>query len=403
MGVDKVRVIKAPRTRRRNKQVKAERGSSPHISAPLSELTKNLTHIPIKDMEAWVNRPIEVRRKEVEQKNGKIARPMNSFMLYRSAYAERTKEWCAQNNHQVVSRASGQSWPLEPPEIREKFELLAVIERDNHQKAHPGYKFAPNKNQTPPKKRRSMEDEPSDLDDPEYDLRSSPSHTRKRARSSEVDSCYESRDTTPFDQDLFPAGGYNRSSWQATNPGRPMPGTLSPPQQTHYFQTSIHPSMMGPNVEDVRMRKVGLPGVQYSPTATLAGLPGSVHHDLLQPQSNATTPGHPDSSQLDPQLLAFDGESSAELGAAGRAYGNSQYALWQADPATNSYLPVHGSLTSNPAQYHVEPFYHSGMQPLTDGHEVWELNHNHHHRHEEGSAEAGKEFDQWLNSQTSGF
>lgn len=409
MGVDKVRVIKTARSRRRNKQGKADRGASPKITAPLSELTKDLTHIPIRDMEAWVNRPIEVRRKEVEQKNGKIARPMNSFMLYRSAYAERTKEWCAQNNHQVVSRASGQSWPLEPPEIREKFELLAIIERDNHQKAHPGYKFAPNKSHTPPKKKRAVEeDEPSDLDDPEYNLRSSPANFRKRARSSEADSCYESRDSTPFDnQDLFPAGSYNRSSWQVNNPGRPMPGMLSPPEQTHYFQPSIHPSMMGPNVEDVRLRKMGLPGVQYSATATLAGLPGSVHHELLQPQSTATTPGQSDDSQLDPQLLAFDGES-AELGAAGGAYSNTQYALWQADPATNSYLPVSGPLPSNPTQYHVEPVYHPGIQSVTDGREIWDLNHHQqqhhpHHHNEEGTGEAGKEFDQWLNTQTSGF
>ncbi|KAI5296163.1 hypothetical protein KEM52_005367 [Ascosphaera acerosa] len=119
--------------------------ATPELTAPLSELTKHMTHIPVRDMEAHAHRSLEVRLKEVEKKNGKIARPMNSFLLYRSAYAERTKEWCSKNNHQIVSRVSGASWPLETPEIREKYEQLAIIERENHKKAHPDYKFSPNK------------------------------------------------------------------------------------------------------------------------------------------------------------------------------------------------------------------------------------------------------------------
>jgi hypothetical protein len=101
--------------------------------------------IPIRDMEGWVNRPVEVRLKEVEKRNGYVTRPMNSFMLYRSAYAERTKQYCIQNNHQVVSAVSGQSWPKEPNSVREFYNALAHTERDNHAKAHPTYKFSPTK------------------------------------------------------------------------------------------------------------------------------------------------------------------------------------------------------------------------------------------------------------------
>ncbi|KAF2461109.1 high mobility group box domain-containing protein, partial [Lineolata rhizophorae] len=103
-------------------------------------------------MKAWVNRSAEVRRQEVEKRNGYITRPMNSFMLYRSAFAERTKEWCLQNNHQIVSSVSGESWPMEPPEVREMYNELAKIERLNHQAAHPDYKFSPSKAATPSKK-----------------------------------------------------------------------------------------------------------------------------------------------------------------------------------------------------------------------------------------------------------
>lgn len=91
---------------------------------------------------------------------------MNSFMLYRSAYAERTKHWGAQNNHQVVSAVAGQSWPLEPKEIRELYEEYARIERDNHAAAHPGYKFSPSKVGPVARARmRAEERDGSDLDD----------------------------------------------------------------------------------------------------------------------------------------------------------------------------------------------------------------------------------------------
>ncbi|KAI5292962.1 hypothetical protein KEM55_007389, partial [Ascosphaera atra] len=147
----------APTKKSRSKVTKGDKKALPDLPGPLSELTKHMDHIPLRNMEAHVNRSLETRLEEVEKKNGKIARPMNSFMLYRSAYAERTKEWCSKNNHQIVSSVSGQSWPLEPPEVRDKYEKLAVIDRENHKKAHPNYKFAPNKANIPPKRKRTPE------------------------------------------------------------------------------------------------------------------------------------------------------------------------------------------------------------------------------------------------------
>ncbi|KZZ87412.1 STE11-like transcription factor [Ascosphaera apis ARSEF 7405] len=139
----------------RSKTTKAGKSGMPELSQPLSILTKHMTHVPLRDMEAHVHRPLEVRLQEVEKKNGKIARPMNSFMLYRSAYAERTKEWCSKNNHQIVSSVSGQSWPQETPEIREKYENLA---------------FAPNKNNIAPKRKRTPELGDSDFESTDGDF-----------------------------------------------------------------------------------------------------------------------------------------------------------------------------------------------------------------------------------------
>ncbi|KAL2157438.1 hypothetical protein VTH06DRAFT_6130 [Thermothelomyces fergusii] len=169
LGPRSTRIEKS--TPKRKKERARPLKNMPLLDRPLSELTKG-SSIPIADIEAYVNRPIEVRRQEVETgKNpGRVKRPMNAFMLYRKAYQQRAKEWASQHNHQVVSRVCGLSWPLEPEHIRQQFKLWADIERDNHQKAHPNYKFTPAKPHKPPPKFEAGDDEQSDGSDLEdYD------------------------------------------------------------------------------------------------------------------------------------------------------------------------------------------------------------------------------------------
>ena len=79
---------------------------------------------------------------------------MKSFILYRSAYAERTKVWCVQNKHQVVSSVPGESRSMKPKGIWKSYTEYARIERDNYQKAHPRYKFLPSKAKAASRKRR---------------------------------------------------------------------------------------------------------------------------------------------------------------------------------------------------------------------------------------------------------
>ncbi|KAK2737060.1 hypothetical protein FQN55_001330 [Onygenales sp. PD_40] len=388
----KIRTKRTPRIRKRHSPP-----GETLISTPLSELTKNM-QVPIRDMEAWVNRSTEERMREVELKNGKIARPMNSFMLYRSAYAERTKEWCAQNNHQIVSQVSGQSWPLEPKEVKDFFEMLANTERNNHQQAHPNYKFAPNKNQNTPKKRRSQDDgNNASLKDPEYDIGSYSNGMNKRARSAikeevqsrhssplEQDSSYESRQATPFDQngDLYANGDMNRSSWEMVNPGRPVPGMLAPPEPTQYYEPSVRQSGMGPNIEDVTFRRMGVPGIQYDGVpGTLTGLPGNAHPDLLQqqqPHPQSRTPGSLD-MQVDPQLLALGqpGLPSSE----GESY-SDQLGVWQVQ---SQYLPT--TLAGQETErYQEQPCYPPAMQQIIEGREMWN----------ENQMEGGHEFEDWI-------
>ncbi|KAJ9648009.1 hypothetical protein H2201_002448 [Coniosporium apollinis] len=296
----------------------------PKLEAPLSELTKDFAHIPLKDMNEWVNRSAEVRRQEVEKRNGYVTRPMNSFMLYRSAYAERTKEWCSQNNHQVVSSVSGESWPLEPPEIREMYNEYARIERINHQNAHPTYKFSPSKVGSARKRKGTEsdegEEESSDIDDPDADW-GPPSHRSRRNRSSKrqgKELPYPAYNTVP--SNYAPYGyvqndGLNPSAWEATNEGRPPPAAIgSANMYNRYYQTTVHQNASAPGWEDVRMRAMEAPSMQhYAPAGgqSLIGLPGGQHHDLLQPYSHNGTPMQFE-EHVDPMLLPLDGNAFGE-------------------------------------------------------------------------------------------
>ncbi|KAG4428146.1 hypothetical protein IFR05_016371 [Cadophora sp. M221] len=122
-------------------KAKAEK-KFPKLERPLSKPTKLVV-----DIEAYVNRPAEERRKEVEagKSPGKIKRPMNSFMLYRKDYQRQAKDWCLKNSHQIVSQVCGESWWLEPDHIKKQYREWAQLERINHLKAHLEYKFSPSK------------------------------------------------------------------------------------------------------------------------------------------------------------------------------------------------------------------------------------------------------------------
>ncbi|RDH26246.1 hypothetical protein BDQ94DRAFT_164646 [Aspergillus welwitschiae] len=47
------------------------------LPCPLSALIDGMQHIPVRDMHAWVHRPVERRRQEALQRDGRIPRPMN--------------------------------------------------------------------------------------------------------------------------------------------------------------------------------------------------------------------------------------------------------------------------------------------------------------------------------------
>ena len=139
-GEPKGAKVRKEKTRKLSSKPLAEK-----LPGPLSELTKGLHHVEIRDMGKWVKRSLEERREENSIRVGYVTRPMNSFMLYRSAYSERCKQWCKAYCHQAVSTVAGQSWPLEPKAIRDEFAEYAKIEKENHALANPDYHFRPQK------------------------------------------------------------------------------------------------------------------------------------------------------------------------------------------------------------------------------------------------------------------
>lgn len=180
------------------------------IEEPLSVMTKEYD-VPVEDMNTWVNRPNADRYVEVDGKQkGKIPRPMNSFMLYRRAFKERIKKWGQQgDNNQLISSVAGLSWNLEPEEVKAEYARLAIVERDNHAKAFPHYKFAPIKNT----KKRERDDD--DESDGEWEGGSSYSSKRRRGRNDR--DITRSRSSTPA-QVVYGTPQYHPSSYQASNP-----------------------------------------------------------------------------------------------------------------------------------------------------------------------------------------
>ncbi len=290
----------------RRRAAKAGKAGAPHLDASLSELTKDYS-LPIRDMETWVRRSAEDRRKESEKKNGYISRPMNSFMLYRSAYAERVKQFCKENNHQVVSQVTGASWPMEPDHIRKLYEKYAIIERDNHQLAFPDYKFAPNKNG---KKRGREEDEDSDGD---WGGSSRTKRSRTGVGSMRGDTP-RTRTGTPFDeysyhtpspyQQYEPTMAYsNPSAYDYQYPQGP-PAPMYPDQYSgyrgHYYQPKV--TQYAPQIEDIGYSRVENAFPSQDQMLNLVAMPG-IDDQYLLSQTDANGPGLDGNGViLDPRL-----------------------------------------------------------------------------------------------------
>ncbi|KAK3337309.1 hypothetical protein B0T19DRAFT_455022 [Cercophora scortea] len=279
LGPRSSRIEKAPaKKKKRPDKAKAPK-NMPVLNEPMSQVKLD-KDIPVANIEEYVNRSSEVRREEIEHgKNpGRVKRPMNAFMLYRKAYQLRAKEWADQHNHQVVSRVCGLSWPKEPDHIREQYKRWAELERDNHQKAHPDYKFTPSKPQKPQKYQDTKFDHHSDGSLDDFDTWAGRPGSRNRSTTKTPNDDFDS-DYYPsrpvYGMSQYPLGDLHgmgmsslgRSDFGYSNPGKPMPAPYDHRELAgQYYETHIrNPPRYLPAgmIEDVMMRKTPSPSLVF--------------------------------------------------------------------------------------------------------------------------------------------
>jgi hypothetical protein len=162
-----------PRTANTAKGRKSRTLVCSNLNQPLSEHSDDVIEAAAKRTQEWVNRPVDVRWRETKQRDGHIARPPNSFMLYRSAYIPEAKARYSQHKQQNLSAIVGRSWHMESQKVRQVYEAYAIIERSNHRKAYPNYKFSPRKS-TMKKGVTSSEEEPRAISEDVYSWCDSP-------------------------------------------------------------------------------------------------------------------------------------------------------------------------------------------------------------------------------------
>ncbi|KAG6290646.1 hypothetical protein E4U09_004312 [Claviceps aff. purpurea] len=113
-----------------------------YLDRALSESAKQYPNDFI-DPVAYACRSIEERRqKSIEE--GKVSRPLNSYMLYRKAYQQVARRVIRKDQQQSASQTVGTSWTkLECDEIKSKFRALAKIDHEKHLEAFPTYRYTP--------------------------------------------------------------------------------------------------------------------------------------------------------------------------------------------------------------------------------------------------------------------
>ena len=258
------------------------------------------------DKEAEINQSAEQRRKKVIDDKGKIKRPQNSFILYRSAYANVAKAFSEVDNHQLVSSLCGQSWAIEPPEVREHFAELARLERDNHAKAHPGYKFSPSKTPNFGRKRKGAEsdedDDLSDIGDADSEWR--PSGSRGGQRAKKKKGKIETH-PTPLPSNSI---SYQSYSTQGIEYGVAAGQTLyQPSQYGQYYPTVVHLNTHMPIVEDAYGHILQSPGDHLESSEHLIGLPGIDSYNSLEQEAHSAFEDDPSltaEAHVDPLLMS---------------------------------------------------------------------------------------------------
>lgn len=288
---------------------------------PMSILAESMAHI-VRDMHAYAHRPPQQRREEVKTKN-KICRPMNAFMMYRCAYTQLAKLLINQTKFQVLNVAIGDSWRVEAEEVKTYYQHLANIEKDNHQRTFPEYKFTPNRG--PAVANISVPASPPWTANSSCEDFSYPAWVVSNTGccSSPLDPDYNTRSNTrTMSQDLGPNGS--------------IPPTFNshPGSVSSYSEIKLSHLPGGiSDIEDLHPHcsVIPTPTFLYGISDDLIGLPGGACYDPLQPQPRSPFRGcvNPEGS-LNSQMLSYDANSGVPMNLA-RAYPGvpNHYPVWE--------------------------------------------------------------------------
>ncbi|KAJ5778002.1 High mobility group superfamily [Penicillium odoratum] len=345
----RARATRSPRERRPRARRNTTRAARSPRDVPLSVSSAHLSDtVSVRNMHAWVHRSVEERHQQAETKK-KVPRPMNAFMMYRSAYADRAKALSGHTNYQVVNSDIADSWGIESEEIKHYYRELAITERENHARAFPDYKFKPVRGPAVAAVPPPVSSPPNsitsgtlvDHGSPQWsDCDTLPGSFHDRSYSFSLDPIYHSRSNTPAGYPDM-ANGYMTLAWNS------YPGQSHPTIQPSALQSGMLEAMQYHHSSPPPQE------LQYGISNGLNGLPGGSHHDLLQPQPSQSYSSHVEDGSLDPQMLSYDSESGiSNLPPAYPAVPNP-YPDWDDEPAGPylSTLAPPPSGASTPASY----------------------------------------------------
>lgn len=126
------------KARHRGRKTVPKMEDFPGLEKPFSEMPHKDGLDPMAEITTHVYRSIKERQREAEIA-GKVKRPANAFILYRTAYGDAFKH----AGVKTVSHMAGKSWGMESSRVRDEFIALAKDDKMLHEIAFPNYRFAP--------------------------------------------------------------------------------------------------------------------------------------------------------------------------------------------------------------------------------------------------------------------
>jgi hypothetical protein len=196
-------------------------------------------------------------------------------------------------------------------------------------------------------------------------------------------------------------GGYNRSSYQVNNPGRPLPAQYQPDLQAgEYYQQTIRQNPNMPGAQDVILTKTAAPGVPsylglrsgqqqgYGMMNQYGQYEGQQHHQQHAPEQ-----------KIDPSLMSQDSVyqngSYGDPNTEGVYFGDTQH------HAEQKWAPPYGMIDpalGDPVMSYVEPEQSQEGEPIHDPH-MNVLRGTQEDWHVGSLDDGGGEFEKWMDEE----